>query len=126
MLKWARRRPTAATFAAVSLLALAVLVAGLLRHAAVVRAEARREDERVARRRLEAGDGLLNGQGQLVRGEIDEARVTLTRLLAEIQAEPRLDDLRGRTAGVLDEVRRRRNARTAGRPTAPGSLGSPN
>ena len=113
VLKWARRRPTAATFAAVSLLALVVLVAGLLRHAAVVRAEARREDERVARRRLEAGDGLLNGQGQLVRGEIDEARVTLTRLLAEIQAEPRLDDLRRRAVGVLDEVRRRRDARTA-------------
>ena len=113
VLKWARRRPTAATFAAVSLLALVVLVAGLLRHAAIVRAEARREDERVARRRLEAGDGLLNGQGQLVRGEIDEARVTLTRLLAEIQAEPRLDDLRRRAAGVLDEVRRKRDARTA-------------
>ena len=105
-LKWARRHPTAATFAAVSLLALVLLVAGLLRHNAAVRAEARREDERVARRRLEAGDGLLNGQGELARGELDEARVTLTRLLAELRTEPRLADLRGRAADVLDQVRR--------------------
>jgi eukaryotic-like serine/threonine-protein kinase len=118
VLKWARRRPTTATLAAVGLMVLVSLVAGLLWHDASVRAEARREEGRVARRRLEAGDGLLNGQEQLARGELDEARVTLTRLLAGIQSEPRLADLRGRAAGVLDEVRRglsERGAREANR-----------
>ena len=111
--KWARRRPAAATFATVSLLAVVVFVAGLLHSAAIARAEARRENERVAQRRQETGEGLLKGQGELARGEIDKARVTLTRLLAELQAEPRLDDLRRRAAGVLDEVRRRCDARAA-------------
>ncbi|MBV8295578.1 MAG: serine/threonine protein kinase, partial [Acidimicrobiia bacterium] len=105
-LKWARRRPTAASVAAVGLVALVGLVAGLLGHDASVRAEARREDRRVARRRLEAGDGLLKGREQLAHGELVEARVTLTRLLAELRTEPRLADLRGRAAGVLDQVRR--------------------
>ena len=113
VLKWSRRRPTAASMAAFGLIALVGLVAGLLWHDASVRAEARREEGRVARLRLEAGDGLLKGREQLARGELDESRVTLTQLLAELQAEPRLDDLRRRAAGVLDQVRRGLGERAA-------------
>ena len=113
VLKWSRRRPTAASMAAFGLIALVGLVAGLLWHDASVRAEARREEGRVARLRLEAGDGLLKGREQLARGELDESRVTLTQLLAEIHTEPRLADLRGRAAGVLDQVRRGLGERAA-------------
>ncbi len=113
VLKWSRRRPTAASMAAFGLIALVGLVAGLLWHDASVCAEARREEGRVARLRLEAGDGLLKGREQLARGELDESRVTLTQLLAELHTEPRLADLRGRAAGVLDQVRRGLGERAA-------------
>jgi len=102
--KWARRRPAAAAFiVAVVVAAVGLAVAGQ-RYDAYKQDQTRRWDEQVARVRLEALDDLDRGRMQRARGELDNARVTLTSLLTKLRPEPGLTDLGRRAQGELDEV----------------------
>ena len=104
--KWARRHPAAAASIVAGVVAAAGLAVAAQRYDAYKQDQTRRRDEQVARVRLEALDDLDHGRQQRVRGELDDARVTLTSLLTKLRPEPRLTDLGRRAQGDLDEVQR--------------------
>jgi eukaryotic-like serine/threonine-protein kinase len=105
--KWSRRHPVVATLAALALIASIGAVWSIEHRNQTLRREASEEDQRVDNRRREALVGLLKGQEQIARGELDEARVALARLETTLQTESRLKDLRLGVSDALAEARRR-------------------
>ena len=102
--KVVRRRPLTSTLAAVALMTALGLGLSLARDLA-----AEHEHRRVlVGRQREALQSLALGLGQLERGDLDEARVTLSNLAASLADEPVLADLRRGARKGLDDVERRR------------------
>ena len=95
--KWARRRPVAAT----------LLVLGLMTVAALVNAWWR-EAARVTEARVFADQTLFESQGLLTQGLWNDARVLLTGLLSRLRDEPQLKDRRNRAAALLVQADRGR------------------
>jgi tetratricopeptide (TPR) repeat protein len=104
--KWARRRPTAAALTAAGVVAAVGLAVAAQWYNAYQQDQARRREEQVTRMRMEGLDDLDRGRRQRARGELADARVTLTSLLAKLRPEPSLADLGRRAQGELDEVQR--------------------
>ena len=94
-LKWARRRPLAAT--------LLVAVVGLV---GATLYSLHHESERLAALRSESEDLLFEGRDGLARKDWAKGRLALSKLLTKIEAEPRLADLRARAADTLDQINR--------------------
>ena len=94
-LKWARRRPLAAT--------LLVAVVGLV---GATLYSIHHESERLAALRIESVDALFKGRDGLARKEWTSGQLILSKLLTKIEAEPRLADLRARATDTLDQLNR--------------------
>jgi tRNA A-37 threonylcarbamoyl transferase component Bud32 len=110
-LKWVRRHPTAATLLA---LALAGSIGGIVaaeRANDEARRRVAREDDRVAKLRREGSAELFKAKEQLARGELDDSRVVLTRLLATIPPKDKLDEVRGLASATLEEVQHKLESR---------------
>ena len=112
--KWARRHPTAATLMALALAGLLGSIATAVRLDEASRLRAAREDRRLAEMRQRAGAELLKGQNELGRDDLTEARVVLTRLLATIRPEPRLEEIRRLASATLDEVQHKLESKAEG------------
>src|SRR5262249_29259007 len=107
-LKWARRRPTAAALAAVSLLATIPLSAiGLATRSAQ---HGNLREKRDVGRRL-----VSQAELALARSEWPDAKASLAGALARVGREPSLAELRIRAERLLAEVDRKLGEQAAGR-----------
>jgi len=103
--KWARRRPLTAALTGTLIAAAAGLAVAAQRYSAYTQDRIRRQDEQVARARLEAIDDLDRGRLQRAKGELENTRVTLASLQTKLRAQPRLADLLKRADGEMAQVK---------------------
>ncbi len=114
--KWARRRPATAALVAVSVLALAFALAGLLFYAGYLDQRAQvAEQELSEERRIEAVRGqahaaLAAGEAAVARQEWAAARTELMRALDLTRSEQRLEALRAPAAALRETAERRLEA----------------
>ena len=111
--KWSRRRPTTAALLAVGLAAAIALGASLEWTASIKRADEARLERLDGAFGQEAATELGKSSVLKGRGELDEARVILTRLRTQLQDRPRLAPLFRLVAGELADVEHLRDARSA-------------
>jgi tetratricopeptide (TPR) repeat protein len=120
--KWARRRPAAATLVAATCLAAAALLGVVLWHTAELRSAVRRaraqeraavEEAQRVQSRAAAQDLLLQAQAAFAREAWEDARLQTDQALAALGARPDLDDLAARAERLRDECRRRLEERAA-------------
>jgi len=102
--KWTRRHPTTATLATLALAATILAVGVGVKSSQDARLLADREDNRVAHVRIDAVEELLKTDDLLTRGDLEQARLVLTKLETTLQTEPRLDQLRHRATAKLKDV----------------------
>ena len=93
--KWARRRPAIASFSAVGLLVVAVLTVAYVWFDIEVRERLRQDREHESAVTREATAELTLSQGLAVRGQLEDARLRLSKLVEKLKPEPRLRTLRG-------------------------------
>jgi tetratricopeptide (TPR) repeat protein len=106
--KWVRRHPTTATLLALGTAAVVTLAALGVHHEARLKAAARAEDQRVARRRAASEQVLERAQARLLeKGWADGQLIRdLTGLATDLKAERRLADIRGRAERMRDQAER--------------------
>jgi serine/threonine protein kinase/predicted Zn-dependent protease len=113
--KWARRRPARAAMLSFGVAAAIGLFVAAEQYNAYKQSENERkaaekqsENERIARIGLEGVSALDKGLQQRADGQLEEARVTLSKLLSKLPPEERLADLRKRIDEALRDVEERR------------------
>jgi tetratricopeptide (TPR) repeat protein len=104
--KWAKRRPLAATLLGLGLMAAVALAGGWMRYDSLRRQW--REAERVAKMRFDTDQLFVQAQGHLTQRRWDDARVVLTRLLTRLGDEPELANRRIQTEDLLKQAERGR------------------
>jgi tRNA A-37 threonylcarbamoyl transferase component Bud32 len=108
--KWVRRRPAAATLAGLTVLALLATAAVGLHRDAQQKKALRDDATRVADLGARCDQDLFQAQAELAEKRWPDARLTLTRVLAVLKSEPRLENLRNRASGLLTQAEDQRRA----------------
>jgi tRNA A-37 threonylcarbamoyl transferase component Bud32 len=118
-IKWARRRPVAATLLFLAFVVTIALVATGLAFDRYQRAQERQEQHRIAMARATSNDVIYQVQDELSRNDLNNARTRLRELRSKIETEPKLHDLFIRTEGLLAQIElRMADERTRGQERA--------
>jgi serine/threonine protein kinase/tetratricopeptide (TPR) repeat protein len=106
--KWARRRPWAATLLALGVASIVTLSGAWLRYESLRHDHDRREAARLANARIQTDQAIYEAQRLLTQRQWDDTRVVLTGLLTRIRDEPQLMYRRLRAANLLQQADRGR------------------
>jgi len=118
-IKWARRRPVAATLLFLAFVVTIALVATGLAFDRYQRAQERQEQHRIATARATSNDVIYQVQDELSRNDLNNARTRLRELRSKIETEPKLHDLFIRAEGLLAQIElRMADERTRGQERA--------
>jgi len=118
-IKWARRRPVAATLLFLAFAVTIALVATGLAFDRYQRAQERQEQHRIATARATSNDVIYQVQDELSRNDLNNARTRLRELRSKIETEPKLHDLFIRAEGLLAQIElRMADERTRGQERA--------
>jgi eukaryotic-like serine/threonine-protein kinase len=105
--KWTRRHPMTTTLTTLALAASILAVAVFAKLSADAGRRAKAEENRVAQVSDNAVKELLETDDLLTRGDLEQARLVLTRLETTLEPEPRLDQLHRRATDKLKDVNSR-------------------
>jgi tetratricopeptide (TPR) repeat protein len=106
-LKWARRRPAAATLLAVAAAAIVAVFVGALEYQRRSNQAVRRESSRIMARQAEGTAAILRAKDELASNELTAAEITLKTMKEKIESEAKLADLNLAVDGLLEEVKKR-------------------
>jgi tetratricopeptide (TPR) repeat protein len=113
VLKWVKRRPTAAALAAVTIVGAAGLIGGAFLHQKHVLEAALRDQKRVAAQEKGAQDLVVRSETAKGQGNLQQAKDFLGQALAKIGDEDSLTELVARIRASLAEVDRQLAERAA-------------
>jgi serine/threonine protein kinase/Tfp pilus assembly protein PilF len=102
--KWARRRPVAATLLAVAAAATVGSLAAFLQYQRLLRERDRREQARVFKLQSQAADAIIRAQDALAQNDLSGAELILAPLSEKIGTDPRLRDLKARSDAVEAQI----------------------